>query len=208
MAIRPEDVKRLRERTGAGVMDCKRALEESGGDLERAVERLRKQGLDVAAKKAGRAAREGMIGTYVNHGARLGAMVELNCETDFVARTDDFQALARDLAIQVAGLNPLFVSRDDIPAALQDARRAELTSEAEREGRDPERLPAVVEGRLEKWYQQVCLLEQPYRDTDRRVQDLIVEKVALLGENIRVARFSRMAVGESGDATADPAGAA
>ena len=208
VAIRPEDVKRLRERTGAGVMDCKRALEESGGDLEQAVERLRRQGLDVAAKKAGRAAREGMIGTYVHHGARLGAMVELNCETDFVARTDDFQALARDLAIQVAGLNPLFVSRDEVPPDVVAARRAELTSEAEREGRDPERLPAVVEGRLDKWYQQVCLLDQPYRDTDRRVQDLIVEKVALLGENIRVARFSRMAVGESGDAAPELGGAA
>ena len=207
VAIRPEDVKRLRERTGAGVMDCKRALEESGGDLEQAVERLRRQGLDVAAKKAGRAAREGLIGTYVHHGARLGAMVELNCETDFVARTDDFQALARDLAIQVAGLDPLFVSRDEVPAEVVAARRAELTSEAEREGRDPERLPAVVEGRLDKWYQQVCLLEQPYRDTDRRVQDLIVEKVALLGENIRVARFARMAVGESGDAAPETGGA-
>ena len=135
-------------------------------------------------------------------------MFELNCETDFDARTDDFHALARDLAIQVEGLNPLFVSRDEVPPDVVAARRAELTSEAEREGRDPERLPAVVEGRLDKWYQQVCLLDQPYRDTDRRVQDLIVEKVALLGENIRVARFSRMAVGESGDAAPELGGAA
>ena len=194
--VRPEDVKRLREQTGAGVMDCKRALEETGGDFERAAAWLREQDLAVAAKKSGRAAREGVIASYIHHGSKLGVLLELNCETDFVARTPDFQALARDLAVQVAGLNPLYVSRDDIPAETLEAKRRELRAEAEREGRPAERLDAIVEGRLSKWYESVCLLDQPFRDSDRRVGDLVVEKVGLLGENIRIARFARMAVGE------------
>ncbi len=196
MKITPEDVKRLREQTGAGVMDCKRALEENGGDVERAVEWLRRQGLATAEKKSGRAAREGLVTSYIHHGSRLGVLIEVNCETDFVARTPDFQALARDLAVQVAGMNPRYVSRDEIPQADLEAKRRELAVEAEAEGRPADRVPMIVEGRLSKWYEAVCLLDQPFRDTDRTVRDLIVEKVALLGENIRVARFVRMAVGE------------
>jgi elongation factor Ts len=201
--IKPEDVKRLRDQTGAGIMDCKRALEESGGDVDRAVAWLREKGLSTAAKKAGRAAREGVIASYIHHGARLGVLLELNCETDFVARTDDFQGLARELAMQVAGLGPQWVSRDEIPADVLEAQRAAFSADAEREGRPADRIADIVEGKLAKWLETVCLLEMPYRDTERKVADLITEKVALLGENIQVARFARMAVGET---AADAAG--
>ena len=195
--IKPEDVKRLRDQTGAGIMDCKRALEESGGNVDQAIAWLREKGLSTAAKKAGRAAREGVIASYIHHGARLGVLLELNCETDFVARTDDFQGLARELAMQVAGLGPQWVSRDEIPADVLEAQRAEFSADAEREGRPADRIAEIVEGKLSKWLETVCLLEMPYRDTERKVADLITEKVALLGENIQVARFVRMAVGEA-----------
>jgi elongation factor Ts len=195
--IKPEDVKKLREQTGAGIMDCKRALEESGGDYEQAVRWLREKGLSTAAKKAGRSAREGVIQSYIHHGARLGVLLELNCETDFVARTDDFQQLARDIAMQIAGMGPQYVSRDEVPAEVVEEQTRLFTVDAEREGRPADRIPMIVEGRLNKWYESVVLLEQPYRDTDQKIADLITEKVALLGENIRVARFARMAVGET-----------
>jgi len=197
--IRPEDVKRLREQTGAGIMDCKRALEESRGDVEHAVAWLREKGLSTAAKKAGRAAREGVISSYIHHGARLGVLLELNCETDFVARTDDFQQLARELAMQVAGLAPSWVSRDDVPAEVLAEQRQQFAAEAERDGRPADRVTEIVEGKLNKWLESVCLLEMPFRDTEKRVSDLISEKIALLGENIRVARFARMAVGETAE---------
>jgi len=205
--IKAEDVKRLREATGAGIMDCKRALEETGGDYDRAVLWLREKGLSTAAKKAGRAAREGVVTSYIHHGSRLGVLLELNCETDFVARTDDFQQLARDIAMQIAGMAPLYVSRDDVPADVLAEQRRLFTVDAERDGRPAERIPMIVEGKLNKWYEAVCLLEQPYRDTERKIGDLITEKVALLGENIKVARFARMAVGESSEAAAEGAGA-
>jgi elongation factor Ts len=195
--IKPEDVKQLRDQTGAGIMDCKRALEESEGDVDKAVAWLRAKGLSTAAKKAGREAREGVVTSYIHHGGRLGVLLELNCETDFVARTDDFQQLARELAMQVAGLGPLFVSREDVPAdALHEKRRA-FSDEAAAEGRPADRIGDIVEGKLNKWLESVVLLEQAYRDTDKRVADLITESVAKLGENIRVARFARMAVGET-----------
>jgi len=197
LMIKPEDVKRLREQTGAGIMDCKRALEESDGDYEKAVLRLREKGLSTAAKKADRAAREGVVTSYIHHGSRLGVLIEVNCETDFVARTDDFQQLTRELAMQVAGMAPQYVSREDIPADVLEEQKRAFAADAEREGRPPERIGMIVEGKLNKWFETVCLLDQPYRDTDRKVADLITEKVALLGENIRVARFARMAVGES-----------
>ena len=195
--IKPEDVKRLREQTGAGIMDCKRALEESGGDPEKAILWLREKGLSTAAKKAGRAAREGVIASYIHHGARLGVLLELNCETDFVARTEDFQQLARELAMQVAGLSPTYVSRDEVPADVLAEQRRLFAADAERDGRPVDRIPTIVDGKLNKWFETACLLDQPYRDTDKRIADLITEKVALLGENIRVARFVRMAVGET-----------
>ena len=203
LMIKPEDVKRLREMTGAGIMDCKRALEESGGDFDAAVLWLREKGLSTAAKKAGRVAREGVISSYIHHGSRLGVLLELNCETDFVARTDDFQELARAIAMHVAALEPAYTSREDVPAELVEEQKRLFAVDAEREGRPADRIPMIVEGKLNKWFEQVCLLEQPYRDTDQKVGDLITEKVALLGENIRVARFARMAVGESAPADAD-----
>ena len=205
VTIKPEDVKRLREQTGAGIMDCKRALEESGGDYDKAVLFLREKGLSTAAKKAGREAREGLIQSYIHHGSRLGVLLEINCETDFVARTEDFQQLAREIAMQVAGMAPLYVSREDVPAELVDEQKRLFAIDAERDGRPADRIPMIVEGKLNKWYESVCLLEQPYRDTDRKVGDLVTEKVALLGENIRVARFARMAVGETAASDADGA---
>ena len=195
--IKPEDVKRLREATGAGIMDCKRALEETGGEYDKAVLWLREKGLSTAAKKAGRAAREGIVTSYIHHGSRLGVLLELNCETDFVARTDDFQQLARDIAMQIAGTAPLWVSREDVPAEVVEEQQRLFAVDAERDGRPADRIPMIVEGKLNKWYEAVCLLEQPFRDSDRKISDLITDKVALLGENIRVARFARMAVGES-----------
>jgi elongation factor Ts len=197
LMIKPEDVKRLREQTGAGIMDCKRALEESDGDYEKAVLRLREKGLSTAAKKADRAAREGVVASYIHHGSRLGVLIEVNCETDFVARTEDFQQLTRELAMQVAGMAPQYVSREDIPADVLEEQKRAFAADAEREGRPADRIGMIVEGKLNKWFETVCLLDQPYRDTDRKIADLITEKVALLGENIKVARFARMAVGET-----------
>jgi elongation factor Ts len=201
--IKPEDVKQLREQTGAGIMDCKRALEASGGDVDKAILWLREKGLSTAAKKAGREAREGIVTSYLHHGSRLGVLLELNCETDFVARTDDFQQLAREIAMQIAGMAPLYVSRDDVPAAVVEEQRRLFTVDAERDGRPADRIPMIVEGKLNKWYETVCLLDQPYRDTDKKVGDLITEKVALLGENIKVARFARMGVGETAATASD-----
>jgi len=205
VTIKPEDVKKLRDSTGAGIMDCKRALEESGGDVDKAVLWLREKGLSTAAKKAGREAREGIIESYIHHGARLGVLLELNCETDFVARTDDFQQLAREIAMQIAGMAPMYVSREDVPAAILDEQKRLFAVDAERDGRPADRVPMIVEGKLNKWLESVCLLEQPYRDTDKKVADLITEKVALLGENIKVARFARMGVGETAAADTDEA---
>jgi elongation factor Ts len=201
--IKPEDVKQLREQTGAGIMDCKRALEASGGDVDKAILWLREKGLSTAAKKAGREAREGIVQSYIHHGARLGVLLEINCETDFVARTDDFQQLAREIAMQIAGMAPQYVSREDVPADIVEEQKRLFAVDAERDGRPADRVPMIVEGKLNKWFETVCLLDQPYRDTDRKVGDLITEKVALLGENIRVARFARFAVGETAAADGD-----
>jgi elongation factor Ts len=203
LMIKPEDVKQLREQTGAGIMDCKRALTESGGDVDKAILWLREKGLSTAAKKAGREAREGIVQSYIHHGARLGVLLEINCETDFVARTDDFQQLAREIAMQIAGMAPQYVSREDVPADIVEEQKRLFAVDAERDGRPADRVPMIVEGKLNKWLESVCLLEQPYRDTDKKVADLITEKVALLGENIRVARFVRMAVGETAAGSAD-----
>ena len=148
--IKPEDVKQLREQTGAGIMDCKRALEASGGDYEKAALWLREKGLSTAAKKAGRAAREGVVTSYIHHGSRLGVLLELNCETDFVARTDDFQQLARDLAIQIAGMAPAYVSRDDVPAEVIEEQKRLFTVDAERDGRPADRIPDDRRGQAQQ----------------------------------------------------------
>jgi elongation factor Ts len=196
MAITAESVKQLRELTGAGFMDCKRALEETGGDVDRAVTLLRERGVASAAKKSGREAREGAIGSYIHTGGRVGVLIEVNCETDFVARTDEFQRLVRDLAIQVAGLAPLYADVDQIPAAELDAKRAELLTD-ESVQKKPEAIRAqIVDGQLKKWFRDVVLLEQPFRDEDRSVRDLITDRIATIGENIRVRRFVRYELGE------------
>ena len=194
--ITAELVKELRERTGAGFMDCKRALTEADGDLERAVAILREKGLAAAAKKAGRDAREGLVSSYIHTGGRVGVLIEVNCETDFVARTDEFQKLVRDLAVQVAGLAPLYVEPDQIPPAILAAKQAELLAD-EATQKKPENIrQQIVDGQLKKWFSQVCLYDQPFRDEDRSVRELITESIAKIGENIRVRRFTRYALGE------------
>ncbi len=196
MAITADAVKELRERTGAGMMDCKRALEETGGDLDKAVSLLRERGVASAAKKAGRDVREGLVGSYIHTGGRVGVLIEVNCETDFVARTDDFQRLVRDLAMQVAGLAPLYVDVDHVPADALAERKAQLLADPSTQAKPETIRGKIVEGQLNKWYREVCLLEQPFRDEDRSVGDLVTEKIATLGENIRVRRFTRYALGE------------
>ena len=189
-------VKELRDRTGAGFMDCKRALTEADGDVDKATGILRERGLAAAAKKAGRDAREGLISSYIHTGGRVGVLIEVNCETDFVARTDEFQKLVRDLAVQVAGLSPLYVDEDGIPPEDLEAKRAELLAD-ETTRKKPENIRAqIVDGQLKKWFSQVCLLDQPFRDEERTVRELITERIATIGENIRVRRFTRYALGE------------
>jgi elongation factor Ts len=189
-------VKELRERTGAGFMDCKRALTDADGDLDKATALLREKGLAAAARKADREAREGLVSSYIHTGGRVGVLIEVNCETDFVARTDEFQKLVRDLAVQVAGLNPLYVDEDSIPAEALEAKRAELLAD-EATQKKPENIRGqIVDGQLKKWFSQVCLLDQPFRDEERTVRELITERIATIGENIRVRRFTRYALGE------------
>jgi len=196
MAISAEAVRDLRERTGAGMMDCKRALEECGGDVEKAVLALREAGLAAAAKTAGRGAREGLVSSYIHTGGRVGVLLEINCETDFVARNEQFQKLVKDIAMQIAGLHPLYVSQEQIPAAALEAKRAALL-EDEALAKKPEAIRAqIVEGQLRKWFEEVCLLDQPFRDGDENVGQLITNAIATIGENIRVRRFVRYALGE------------
>jgi elongation factor Ts len=194
--ISAAQVKELRERTGAGFMDCKNALTEAGGDVEKAIALLRERGLAAAAKKSGREAREGLVSSYIHTGGRVGVLIEVNCETDFVARTDEFQKLVRDLAVQVAGLAPSYVDEASIPSEVLEAKKAELLKD-ESVQKKPENIRAqIVEGQLKKWYSQVCLVDQPFRDEERTVGDLITEKIATIGEHIRVRRFVRYALGE------------
>jgi elongation factor Ts len=196
MAISAEAVKDLRERTGAGFMDCKRALEEAGGDVEKAVTTLREAGLAAAAKKAGRDAREGLVSSYIHTGGRVGVLLEVNCETDFVARNEQFQKLVKDIGMQIAGLSPKYVSQEQIPVDVLAAKRAELEAD-EALAKKPESVRAqIVEGQLRKWFEEVCLLDQPFRDGEETVGQLITNAVATIGENIRVRRFVRYALGE------------
>ena len=189
-------VKDLRERTGAGFMDCKNALVATDGDFDKAVAWLREKGLAAAAKKAGRDAREGLVSSYIHTGGRVGVLIEVNCETDFVARTDEFQKLVRDLAIQVAGLAPEYVDADGIPADVLATKKAELLSDDATQKKPEAIRPQIVEGQLKKWFSQVCLYDQPFRDEERTVRDLVTEQIATIGENIRVRRFVRYGLGE------------
>ena len=196
--ISADIVKELRERTGAGIMDCKRALEAASGDLDRAVLFLREQGLAAAQRREGREAREGLIASYIHTGGRIGVLIEVNCETDFVARTDEFQGLVRSLAMQVAGLDPRYPSLDSVPAADLAEKRAELRAD-ELVAAKPEAIrEQIVEGQLKKWLSGVVLTEQPFRDTEQTVGQLISAAVARTGENIKVRRFVRYELGGEG----------
>jgi elongation factor Ts len=190
-------VKELRDRTGAGMMDCKRALQETAGDLEAAGEYLRKQGIAKADKKADRKANEGLVHSYIHQGGKIGVLVEINCETDFVARTDDFQGLCHEIAMQIAAASPLYLSRDEISEDVLAKEREILREAALNEGKPEKVLDRIVEGKVEKYFEQVCLLEQPYiRDSDKSVEEVLKEAIASLGENIQIARFTRYALGE------------
>ena len=194
--ISAKDVAALRTVTGAGLMDCKRALDECDADMDAAKDWLREKGLAAAAKRADRDAREGLVSSYLHTGGRLGVLIEVNCETDFVARTDEFQKLVRDLAIQVAGMTPQYVDAAAIPADVIAAKRAELLADPATQKKPENIRPQIVDGQLNKWFSQVCLLDQPFRDEERTVRDLVTEKIATIGENIRVRRFVRYALGE------------
>ena len=194
--ISAETVKELRERSGAGIMECKRALEETGGDIEKAAVILKERGQAAAAKRAGREANEGLVGSYIHTGGKIGVLIEVNCETDFVARTDEFQKLVRELAMQVAGLRPQYVSVDSIPAEVLEAKRAELMAAPTAQAKPEAVRGQIVDGQLKKWYSEVVLVEQPFRDQDRTVGALVTEAIAKTGENIRVRRFVRYELGE------------
>jgi elongation factor Ts len=197
LAISAETIKELRAQTGAGVLDCKKALEETNGDFEKAAEYLRQKGLAAAAKKASREANEGLIGTYVHTGSKVAGMIEVNCETDFVARTEAFQTLVRDLAMQVVAARPLYVRREDIPAAELAAKQAEFAAELIDSGKPADIVQRIVEGKADKYFQETLLLEQPFiKDSSLTVGDLIQQAIAKLGENIKVRRFARLEVGE------------
>jgi elongation factor Ts len=196
MAITAEMVKELREKTGAGVMDCKQALAESAGDLEKAIDYLRRKGLSDAAKRVGRTTSEGVIGSYIHPGGKIGVLLEVNCESDFVARTEEFQGLVRDLAMQIAAANPLYLRREDVPEDLR-TREQNIYAAQAREGGKPEKIvERIVQGKLEKFIQEVCLLEQSFvKDPDITVNQVIASKAAKLGENIVVRRFQRYQLG-------------
>ncbi len=201
MSISADQVKRLREMTGAGMMDCKRALQESGGDVDKAVELLRQKGLAAASKRAGRVASEGVVEAYIHGGGRIGAMVEVNCETDFVANTEEFRSLARDIAMQVAAHDPEWVSREDVPEEVLAQERKIYEAQARDAGKPENVIPRIVEGKLEAFYEQRCLLDQPFfRDMEGKtsVGDVVTKLSAAVGEKVQVSRFVRFVRGESG----------
>lgn len=197
MSISAKQVKELRDRTGAGMMNCRKALQESDGDPEKAIEWLRTQGIAKAAKRAGRAASQGTVASYIHVGGRIGVLVELNSETDFVARTDDFQSLAHELAMQVAASSPLAVTREELPRDVVEKEYAIYLEQA-KEGKKPEKIwDRIASGKMEKFYRENCLMEQAsIRDNDRTVDDMVKEVAGKLGENIMVRRFARFQIGE------------
>jgi elongation factor Ts len=197
MSITAQDVKKLRDMTGAGMMDCKRALTETEGDLEKAVDLLRARGAAKAAKRAARSANEGTIGSYVHFDNRTAVIVELNCETDFVANTDDFKALAKDLALHIASMAPISVSKDEIPAEIVAREKAVYLEQVKEEGKPEHIAEKIVEGKLNKFFKESTLMAQPFvKDTDKTIEQLITEISAKTGEKIEVARFARIKVGE------------
>ena len=190
-------VQELREKTSAGMMDCKKALAETGGDFAKAEELLRKKGLARAQNKAGRVAAEGAVGSYIHLGGKIGVLVEVNCETDFVARTDAFQQLVKDISMQIAAANPTWVSREEVPADVL-AKEVEIAKEQVRDGKKPEAiLEKIAQGKIEKFYEQFCLVDQPFvKDDKKKVSDMLTEAIAKIGENIRIRRFARFVLGE------------
>jgi elongation factor Ts len=197
MQITAQMVKELRERTAAGMMDCKKALVETEGDMDKAVDYLRTKGLAAAEKKAGRVASEGAVGSYIHAGGKIGVLVEINCETDFVARTDDFQQLVRDVAMHIAAVNPKYLRREDVTSSDLDREREIYKQQALESGKPENIVDRIVEGKMGKYYSESCLLEQPFvKDPDTTVGEMIIAKVAKIGENIQVRRFTRYELGE------------
>ncbi|AIQ13319.1 elongation factor Ts [Paenibacillus sophorae] len=197
MAVDAKSVKELRERTGAGMLDCKKALEEAGGDLNKAVEILREKGLSAAANKAGRAATEGVVESYIHAGGRIGVLVEINCETDFVGKTDQFKDFARDIAMQIAAAAPRFVRREEVPAEEIEKEKEILRAQALNEGKPEKIVDKMVEGRINKYYEEHVLLEQAFiKDPDKTISNLLNEKISTIGENISIRRFVRYELGE------------
>lgn len=197
MEISAENVKELRERTAAGFLDCKKALIESKGDMEKAAVYLREKGLAVAAKKAGRAASEGLVTSYIHSGGKVGVLLEVNCETDFVARNEDFIALVRDIAMHIAAMSPQYVRRSEVPAEIIEAEKQIYAAQAKESGKPANVIGKMVEGRLEKFFKESCLLEQSFvKNPDVTIEKLVINVIARIGENISVRRFSRYKLGE------------
>ena len=197
MAITAKLVSELRSRTGAGIMDCKKALTETNGNIDEAIQKLREEGLKASELKGSRAAEEGLIVSYIHPGSRVGTLVELNCETDFVARTEQFQELAKEIAMQVAAAKPKYVRPEDVPAEDLEAEKAILKAQAEKEGKPSDIAERIVEGRISKYYTETCLLQQPYiRDTDKTIETVVKDAIAQLGENIVVKRFVLYVLGQ------------
>ncbi len=198
MAGSSQLVKELREKTGAGILDCQKALTENGDDVEKAIDYLRQKGLAAAAKKAGRETNQGLIHSYIHMGGKIGVLIEVNCETDFVARNEEFKTFVNDLALQIAAANPSYVKRDDIPADLVEREKAIFEGQAKELGKPAAALPKIVEGKLEKFYQENCLLEQSFiKDPTVTVKDLVAQKISKIGENMNIRRFTRFQLGQA-----------
>ena len=198
MAGASQLVKELREKTGAGILDCQKALQESGDDIEKAVDYLRQKGLAAAQKKSGRETNQGLIHAYIHMGGKIGVLIEVNCETDFVARNEEFKAFVNDLALQVAAAKPSYVKREDIPKDVVDKERAIYEGQAKEMGKPPAAWPKIVDGKLEKFYQESCLMEQAFiKDPAVMVKDLLAQKIAKIGENMNIRRFTRYQLGEA-----------
>ncbi len=195
--ISASDVKNLRERTGAGMMDCKNALSEAGGDVEKAIELLREKGLAAAVKKSGRIAAEGIVESYIHMGGKIGVLLEVNCETDFVAKTPEFKTFVHDIAMHIAAANPLYVSEDEVSEEDIEKEKAILRAQALNEGKPEKIVDKMVEGRIQKYKKEICLLEQPFvKDTDKTIKQLVTDQIARIGENISIRRFTRYEMGE------------
>lgn len=195
--ISPKQVKQLRDKTGAGFMDCKKALEQTDGNIEKAITILREKGIAKAAKKSTRTAAEGVVGSYIHGDGRIGVLVEVNCETDFAARNEEFQRLVKDIAMQVAASSPKYIKIEDVPEEVVEKEKEILRAQAVNEGKPEHIADKIVEGRIKKFFEQVCLLEQPFiKDPDKKVSEYIMEKIAVIGENINVRRFTRYERGE------------